>query len=277
MHGQLEQVATYPMIRLALRLILLTMVRKSELIEATWDKVDFEAAVWTIPKSRMKARCPHNVYLSRQSIDIMVALHTCAAGSRYVLPSRYAADRCMSKATLNRVTQLVAERAKAAGLPLQPFTVHDLRRTSSTLLSEAGFNGDWIEKSLAHGGDGRSSTAVYNRRPSMAFSVGTCSRSTSSSRHSPQITDWRVIGRALCLDTPSWAFARVRRVIPELHEDLRNRHHFTWCVGTFCQCKSGSSCVRSIFSIEFAWVEPEQSEDCRRDLRRLDAVVNDLV
>lgn len=163
MHRQLEQVATYPTIRLALRLILLTMVRKSELIEATWDEVDFEAAVWTIPKSRMKARQAHNVYLSRQSVDIMVALHTCAAGSRYVLPSRYAADRCMSKATLNRVTQLVAERAEAAGLPLEPFTVHDLRRTGSTLLNEAGFNGDWIEKSLAHGGDGRSSRAVYNK------------------------------------------------------------------------------------------------------------------
>jgi integrase len=69
----------------------------------------------------------------------------------------------MSKATLKRVTQLVAERAKAAGLPLEPFTAHDLRRTGSTLLNEAGFIGDWIEKSLAHGVDGRSSRAVYNK------------------------------------------------------------------------------------------------------------------
>jgi hypothetical protein len=44
---------------------------------------------------------------------------------------------------LNRVTQIVAERAKAAGLPLEPFTVHDLRRTGSTLLNEIGFNRDW--------------------------------------------------------------------------------------------------------------------------------------
>jgi integrase len=84
MHRQLEQVATYPTIRLALRLILLTMVRKSELIEATWDEVDFEAAVWTIPKSRMKARRAHNVYLSRQSIDIMVRSRASATtGSQF--------------------------------------------------------------------------------------------------------------------------------------------------------------------------------------------------
>lgn len=159
---QMESVATYPTIRLALRLILLTLVRKSELIEATWAEVDFENATWTIPKSRMKGRNPHVVYLSRQAVDIFVALHTCAAGSKFVVPSRYDADRCMSKATLNRVTQIVSERAKTAGLPLEPFTVHDLRRTGSTLLNEVGFNGDWIEKCLAHE-DGRSSRAVYNK------------------------------------------------------------------------------------------------------------------
>lgn len=162
MHRQMEMVATYPTTRLALRLILLTLVRKSELIQATWDEVDFEAALWTIPKSRMKARRAHNVYLSQQALDIMVTLHTCAAGSRYVLPSRYDPERCMSQATLNRVTQLIAGRAKVAGLPLAPFTVHDLRRTGSTLLHEAGFRSEWIEKCLAHE-EGRTSRSVYNK------------------------------------------------------------------------------------------------------------------
>lgn len=160
---QLESVASYPTIRLALRLILLTLVRKSELIQATWNEVDFESATWTIPKQRMKGRNPHVVYLSRQALDIFVALHTCAAGSRFVLPSRYDADRCMAHATLNRVTQIIAERAKTAGLPLESFTVHDLRRTGSTLLNEVGFNGDWIEKCLAHEEGGRSSRSVYNK------------------------------------------------------------------------------------------------------------------
>lgn len=162
MHRVLDATATLPTIRLALRLILLTLVRKSELIEATWNEIDFEKAVWTIPKSRMKAGKPHNVYLSQQALDIMVALRTCAGGSRFLLPSRYDADHCMSKATLNRVTQAVVEKAKESGLPLEPFTVHDLRRTGSTILNELGFNSDWIEKCLAHE-DGRSSRAVYNK------------------------------------------------------------------------------------------------------------------
>lgn len=162
MHRQMETVATYPAARLALRMILLTLVRKSELIQSTWDEVDFEAAVRRIPKSRMKARRPYNIYLSQQALDIMVTLHTCAAGSRYVLPSRYDPDRCRSRATLNRMTRLIVERAKAAGVPLEPFTVHDLRRTGSTLLNEAGFNGEWIEKCLAHE-EGQSSRSVYNK------------------------------------------------------------------------------------------------------------------
>ena len=110
----------------------------------------------------MKRGKPHNVYLSRQSLDIMVALKTCAGNSRYLLPSRYDADAPMSRATFNRITYAVVERAKKEKLPLDPFTVHDLRRTGSTLLNELGFNRDWIEKCLAHE-EGRSSRGVYNK------------------------------------------------------------------------------------------------------------------
>jgi integrase len=158
----LDRVATLPTIRLGLKLILLTMVRKSELQDATWDEVDFENAVWSIPKERMNRSKPHNVYLSEQAIDILIALKTCSGNSRYLLPSRYDADEPMSRATFNRVTTAIVEIAKKEELPLAHFTVHDLRRTGSTLLNEIGFNSDWIEKCLAHE-DGRSSRGVYNK------------------------------------------------------------------------------------------------------------------
>lgn len=162
MLGQLEHVPTLPTIRLGIKLILLSMVRKSELQDAVWDEVDFENAVWSIPKDRMKRSKAHNVYLSQQMLDIFIALKTCAGNSKYVLPSRYDADAPMSRATFNRVTTAVVVRAKKEGMPLESFTVHDLRRTGSTLLNELGFNSDWIEKCLAHE-DGRSSRGVYNK------------------------------------------------------------------------------------------------------------------
>lgn len=158
---QVERIGTLPTIRLALRLVLLTMVRKSELLNAVWDEVSFEDGLWTVAASRMKARRPHNIYLSRQCFDIMVALKTCAGPSPYLLPSRYDADKPMSNATLNRVIDSTIELAQRDGLPLEHFGVHDLRRTGSTLLHEAGFNSDWIEKCLAH--EQRGVRAVYNK------------------------------------------------------------------------------------------------------------------
>lgn len=158
----LEHVPTLPTIRLGMRLFLLTMVRKSELQDATWDEVDFENAVWTVPKERMKRSKAHNVYLSQQALDIMIALKTCSGDSRYLLPSRYDSDAPMSRATFNRITYAVVDRARKHNLPLEPFTIHDLRRTGSTLLNELGFNRDWIEKCLAHE-DNRSSRGVYNK------------------------------------------------------------------------------------------------------------------
>ncbi|MGA0601267.1 tyrosine-type recombinase/integrase [Caulobacter sp. KR2-114] len=157
----LEQVATLPTLRLGLKFILLTMVRKTELQEGKWDEVDFVEAIWQIPGERMKSGLPHNVYLSRQALDILVALKTCAGNSPYILPSRYEADQPTSRATFNRITWCVADLAKKQDLPLDPFTVHDLRRTGSTLLNEMGFNPDWVEKSLAHV-DKRQSRRTYN-------------------------------------------------------------------------------------------------------------------
>jgi integrase len=157
----LERIQSAPTIKLACKMLLLTLVRKSELTDATWDEVDFERASWTIPGVRMKRRNPHNVYLSRQAMDILIAFKTCAGGSRYILPNRYDIDRPMSGVSLNGVLVTVVETAKSDGCPLDPFSPHDLRRTGSTLLHEAGFNTDWIEKCLAH--EQRNVRAVYNK------------------------------------------------------------------------------------------------------------------
>lgn len=49
----IERVATTPTLRLALKFVLLTGVRKSEFIDATWSEIDFGKAIWTIPADRM--------------------------------------------------------------------------------------------------------------------------------------------------------------------------------------------------------------------------------
>ena len=161
MYRYMERVGTTPSIRAAVKLLLLTMVRKSELTNATWKEINFSEALWTIPKERMKRRNPHLVFLSRQAMDIMIALKTFAGSSDFILPSRYDSDAPMSSATLNRVLTLTYRLAQKEGDLLPKFGPHDLRRTASTLLHEAGYNTDWIEKCLAH--EQKGVRAVYNK------------------------------------------------------------------------------------------------------------------
>jgi integrase len=157
----LDTVGTLPTLKLAVKFVLLTMCRKGELLLAKWSEVDFETATWTLPAERMKARRQHVVYLSQQALDLLVGLKTCAGSSPYILPGRYETDKPMSDATLNRVITTTVEKAQKDGHELPHFCVHDLRRTGSTLLHEAGFNTDWIEKCLAH--EQKGVRAVYNK------------------------------------------------------------------------------------------------------------------
>lgn len=161
LYRYLERISTSPVLRLGVKLLLLTMLRKSEMSEGRWTEVSFSDRVWTIPAARMKRRNPHNVYLSEQALDILVTLKTCAGSSEFIFPGRYDGDRPMSKATLNQITMAVLREAHADGVPLAPFSPHDFRRTASTALHEAGFQSDWIEKCLAH--EQRGVRAVYNK------------------------------------------------------------------------------------------------------------------
>ncbi|HHW7207371.1 tyrosine-type recombinase/integrase [Escherichia coli] len=157
----LDTVSTFPTLRLAVRLILITMVRKSEFTNATWKEIDFKKWTWTIPSERMKGSRAHVIYLPRQAQDLMVGLQMCAGGSDYLLPGRYTSSKPLSNAALNSVIDRAVAVATNAGEEISDLTVHDLRRTASTLLHEAGYPSDWIEKALAH--EQKGVRAVYNK------------------------------------------------------------------------------------------------------------------
>ncbi|WP_316392206.1 tyrosine-type recombinase/integrase [Citrobacter farmeri] len=157
----LDTVSTFPTLRLAVRLILITMVRKSEFTNATWKEIDFKKWTWTIPAERMKGSRAHVIYLPRQAQDLIVGLQMCAGGSDYLLPGRYTSSKPLSNAALNSVIDRAVAAATDSGEEISDLTVHDLRRTASTLLHEAGYPSDWIEKALAH--EQKGVRAVYNK------------------------------------------------------------------------------------------------------------------
>ena len=102
---------------------------------------------------------PHNVYLSRQALDLFKKLKALSSGSEFVLEPM--SGRKLSKNTLNGVVNKCIAIAKERDLLLESFTPHDFRRTASTHLHEAGYNSDVIEKCLAHEQQGV--RAIYNR------------------------------------------------------------------------------------------------------------------
>lgn len=59
------------MAALALEFTILTAARTGEVLGATWDEVDFEKAVWTIPATRMKAGREHRVPLSLAALAVL--------------------------------------------------------------------------------------------------------------------------------------------------------------------------------------------------------------
>lgn len=157
----LEETQSDFALKKAVKFILLTLVRKGELVNAKWDEIDLKNKVWTIPAKRMKAKRAHNVYLSEQAIDLIIAFQIYSEGSPYLLPGRINRQQPIANSSLNRVIANCIKYINRNGQVIDDFTVHDLRRTGSTLLHEMGFNSDWIEKSLAHEQQGV--RAVYNK------------------------------------------------------------------------------------------------------------------
>jgi integrase len=128
--------------KLAMRLLALTWVRTSELIEAPWSEFDLEAARWDIPKERMKKKRPHIVPLSRQAVEVLKALKMLTGTNKVLFPG----DRDNEFLSNNTILKAL-ERMGFKG----EMTGHGYRGLASTVLYESGkFEEDWIEMQLAH-------------------------------------------------------------------------------------------------------------------------------
>jgi integrase len=68
-----------------LEFLILTAARTGEVIGATWDEIDLDNAVWTIPPERMKAGKPHRVPLSAPALAILREMEATRLNA-YVFP-----------------------------------------------------------------------------------------------------------------------------------------------------------------------------------------------
>lgn len=141
---------------LAIRIILATCVRVSELVNASWEHVDIESGLWHVPAANTKTQEPIDIPLAPQVAGWFAELRALAGDSAWVLPTRrLQLERPNIQAqTLDRALKKVPH-----GLP--HFVLHDLRRTARTQLAVLGVSKEIAERCLNHKLKGVE--AIYNR------------------------------------------------------------------------------------------------------------------
>lgn len=125
-----------------LELAILAAARTGEVLGATWAEIDLDAALWTIPADRMKAKDDHVVYLSARAVEVLLGQR--GQHAVYVFPSTMLEDKPQS----NMAMLAVLDRLGVRDLT----TVHGLcRATFSTWANDtAAARSDVIEACLAH-------------------------------------------------------------------------------------------------------------------------------
>jgi integrase len=122
----------------ALEFAILTAARSGEVRGATWDEIDLQAAVWTVPAARMKAGKEHRVALSNAAVKLLEGL-TRIEDCELLFPSS-------KKTPLSDMTlTAVMRRMKVDAVP------HGFRSSFKDWATErTGYPREAVEMALAH-------------------------------------------------------------------------------------------------------------------------------
>ena len=134
-----------------LEFTILTAVRVSEARGATWDEIDFDKALWTVPAARMKMGLKHIVPLSDRALAILRALHEHRGRGLHVFPGGRAGRPLSRTSILDQSMRTTGGKA----------SVHGWRATFRSWCSETGVAFEVAEACLAHGKD--KIVAAYDR------------------------------------------------------------------------------------------------------------------
>lgn len=128
-------------VKLAMKLLMLTLVRPGELRGARWSEFNFQKAEWRIPAERMKMKREHVIPLSKQALEVLEQLRQITGKVALLFPGNDS-TKPISDVTLTKCIIILGYGGQA--------TAHGMRSTASTILNENGFNRDWVERQLAH-------------------------------------------------------------------------------------------------------------------------------
>lgn len=143
-HAELAGAGEYEVTRNALLFLILNASRSGEVRGMIWAEVDLRAKLWTIPAARMKAKQPHRVPLSDQSVKLLKRQE--GHHNELVFPSVQARS-VMSDMTLTALLRRVKAPSDTVG---RIATAHGFRTSFRNWCSEQGYARDLAERALAH-------------------------------------------------------------------------------------------------------------------------------
>lgn len=159
----IDSYAATPVVRAALKLAPMVLLRPGELRFAEWPEIDLDAARWTVPAIRMKRElrqklhgAPHLVPLPRQAVEVLRELHPLTGHAKIVFRGERHHDRAMSENTINAALRVM-------GFSADEVTGHGFRspgrcckstwastRTSSRRRCRVDVAGPWRRRACFH-------------------------------------------------------------------------------------------------------------------------------
>lgn len=138
-----NEMRLYKQTQLAMRLLMFTFVRTSELINSSWEEFDLQGKTWVIPATRMKMRRDHIVPLSDQAVAILKELKEMSGDWPWVFPNQVRPIKPMSNGTIIHAIRRMGYQDKMTG--------HGFRALAMTTLKEKlSYRHEVIDRQLAH-------------------------------------------------------------------------------------------------------------------------------
>lgn len=132
----------------ALRLLMLTATRTSEVRYSKWADFDLDAGCWVIPedqigrKGKAGSRKPHAVPLSTQAIKLLRDLYPLTGHGEFVFPNRNRSGRVISENTALKIIETIGYKGRMTG--------HGFRSLARTILGDMGYRWEALEAMLSH-------------------------------------------------------------------------------------------------------------------------------
>ncbi len=135
--------AMNPVIATAIKILILTGARRTEVAAMRWSELSIENNIWLLPADRTKNKQAHTIFLSQIAINLINNLKKLIGQSEFIFNNgkgHIHPDSLTS--TINRLVKApkdprAMKRAGEAPLSnMKSFSVHDLRRSAATAWGE---------------------------------------------------------------------------------------------------------------------------------------------